>query len=181
VERSGEVPGVDYARLKKTFERCTLNVDSIANEVSDGWAASYRAATAGDVELVEVDQGQLTYLFDIAHARVVGVYGRASAPTSDYPKTRMRGFPLPRSAKHMVRGHLAAHTLGGGTDINLVPQEASLNVSSAWRAFERWAQSRAGAFVAIEVIYADDSQTPAALVYLVADDDELRYERFENR
>ena len=70
---------------------------------------------------------------------------------------------------------------GGGTDINLVAQDAALNVSAAWRRLERWAQARPGSFLAIEVTYDDDSQTPARFVYLVAAERELRYERFANR
>jgi len=93
----------------------------------------------------------------------------------------MRGFPLPQSERRLVRGHLAAHTIGGGTDINLVPQDAALNVSGAWRRLEQWAQARPGAFLAVEVSYDDGSQTPARFVYVVAADHELRYQRFANQ
>src|SRR5258706_9510125 len=123
----------------------------------------------------------LRLLFDISYAGVVGVYGRSTSRTGEYPSARMRGFPLPRSEGRLVRGHLAAHAIGGGTDINLVPQDAALNVSGAWRRLERWAQARPGAFLAVEVSYDDDSQTPAGFVYLVAAERELRYERFANR
>jgi hypothetical protein len=70
--------------------------------------------------------------------------------------------------------------IGGGTDINLVPQDATLNVSAGWRRLERFAQSHPGAFVAVEVIYDDQSQTPARFVYLVAENRLLEYEHFEN-
>lgn len=44
----------------------------------------------------------------------------------------MRGFPLPPpEGPDLVRGHLVAHTLGGETDLNLIPQSASLNISGA--------------------------------------------------
>jgi hypothetical protein len=171
----------DYGRLSAAFERGALDVEELADLLSDGWASAYRATTRGEVELVEVDQRALTYLFDISYARVVGVYGRSASRTGEYPSTRMRGFPLPRSERRLVRGHLAAHTVGGGTDINLVPQDAALNVSGAWRRLERWAQARPGAFLAVEVSYDDDSQTPAGFVYLVAAEGELRCERFANR
>jgi hypothetical protein len=36
-------------------------------------------------------------------------------------------------------------------------------------------------FLAVEVSYGDDSQTPARFVYVVAADHELRYQRFANR
>jgi hypothetical protein len=171
---------LDYGQLSAAFERGALDVEELADLLSDGWASTYRATSRGEVELVEVEQGKLTYLFDISYARVVGVYGRSAPPTDEYPSARVRGFPLPRSERRLVRGHLAAHTVGGGTDINLVPQDAALNVSGAWRRLERWAQARPGAFLAVEVSYNDDRQTPAGFVYLVAAERELRYERFAN-
>lgn len=172
---------LDYARIKEAFEHGTVDLAALAEHLRDRWAAGYRATTPGVVNLVKVDQGKLTYLFDITYARVVGVYGQSARPTGEYPSARMRGFPLPRSAQPLVRGHLAAHTVGGGTDINLVPQNAALNISGAWRRLERWAQARPGAFLSVEVSYDDDSQTPARFVYLVATEQQLHYERFDNR
>lgn len=66
---------LDYAELKRDVERFDIDADELARRLSDGWAASYRAGTRGPLELVEIDQGSLTYLFDIANERVVGVYG----------------------------------------------------------------------------------------------------------
>jgi DNA/RNA non-specific endonuclease len=106
---------------------------------------------------------------------------RRDKPRGEYPTARMRGFPLSRTEPRLVRGHLAAHTVGGGTDINLVPQDAAPNVSGAWRRLERWAQARPGTFLAVEVSYDDGGQTPARFVYLVAAERELRYELFTNR
>lgn len=173
---------LDYASVKDAFERGTIGTDELAERLSDGWAAAYRAASEGVAELVEVDQENLTYLFDVAQARVVGVHGHSAPPATAYPRARMRGFPLPRSKRRLVRGHLAAHTVGGGTDINLIPQDAALNVSGAWRRLERWAQARPGAFLAVEVTYEDGGQTPAGFVYLVAaSEGELHYQRFQNK
>jgi hypothetical protein len=49
----------------------------------------------------------------------------------------MRGFPLPPNTPAVIRGHLVAHSIGGGTDINLIPQDARLNLSGGWRSLER--------------------------------------------
>jgi len=69
--------------------------------------------------LVEVDQGAVTYLFDITAARVVAVYGHSVLPHPPRSAARMRGSPLPPpTAGPLVRGHLIAHAIGGGTDIN---------------------------------------------------------------
>jgi hypothetical protein len=173
----GEQP--DYAALKHEFDQGLINEESLASRLSDGWSASYLQRTTV-AELAEIDQGDLAYLFDIAGQRVVGVYGRAVPNTDPRPAARMRGFPLPTSRSDLVRGHLAAHALGGGTDINLIPQSASLNISGPWRQLERLAQANPGCFVAIEATYDDETQTPAQLTYLIAANGALTYKRFSN-
>jgi DNA/RNA non-specific endonuclease len=169
----------DDGALKRDYEQGRLDEEALAQRLSDGWAVAYRAR-GGDCELVEVDQGHLTYLFDINAARVVGVWGRAVSTMAPRPATRMRGFPLPPSDGQLVRGHLVAHAIGGGTDINLISQSARLNVSGAWRRLERLAQSNPGAFLAIEVGYSDDSQTPSRFTYVLAVDGTLTIESFAN-
>jgi hypothetical protein len=171
---------VDYDAVKNDFDRGRLDVSALAARLSDEWAAAYRSGT-GESELVEVDQGALTYLFDIAGARVVGVYGHSAPTNAARPAARMRGFPLPAtSGEPLVRGHLVAHAVGGGTDINLVPQNAALNASGAWRRLERLTQSHPGSFVAVEVGYDDDSQTPSRFTYIVAAVGALTIEHFLN-
>src|SRR3990170_257973 len=172
--------GLDYAELKRDVERSDFDTDELARRLSDGWAASYQAGTRGPHELVEIDQGSLTYLFDIANQRVVGVYGHSDATKRPYPAGRMRGFPLPGSRRGLIRGHLAAHSIGGGTDTTLIPQDQALNISRRWRRLERRAQANPGSFVAVEVTYDDEGQTPMAFVYLVVADGRVEYERFEN-
>jgi hypothetical protein len=169
-----------YEALKRNFDEGRIDEEELALRLSDAWATSYREGCTA-TELVEVDQGELTYLFDIAAQRVLGVYGRAVPPSTPRPAARMRGFPLPPTGDNLVRGHLAAHSIGGGTDINLIPQNAALNLSGAWRRLERLAQLSPGSFVAIEASYDDGSQTPTQLTYLVAVNGTLAFERFSNR
>jgi hypothetical protein len=173
-------PEFDYNALKAAFDQGELDSEALAAKLSDGWSTAYRGRTRAPTELVEIDQAALTYLFDVTAARVVGVYGRALVTGTPRPASRMRGFPLPSSAQRLVRGHLVAHTLGGGTDINLIPQSAALNISKAWRRLERLAQGQPDAFVAVEVSYEDDSQTPARFTYVVAAAGELTFESFAN-
>jgi hypothetical protein len=170
----------DYDALKQDFDHGLIDEQTLAVRLSDGWASSYRAACK-ITELVEVDQGELTYLFDISAQRVVGVYGRSAPTDLPRPSSRMRSFPLPPSATNVVRGHLAAHSIGGGTDINLIPQDAALNISAGWLRLERLAQANPGCFFAIEIGYGDESQTPASFTYLVVADGAVTYERFTNR
>jgi hypothetical protein len=74
---------LDYGRLRDAFERGALAGEALAELLCDGRAANYRATTAGEVELVEVDQGKLTCLFDILNAGTVGVYGRSAPRTGE--------------------------------------------------------------------------------------------------
>jgi hypothetical protein len=174
-------PSIDYRDLQAAYGGGRLDERGLTDRLSDVWSAAYRSRTAAETELVEVDQGDLTYLFDIAASRVVAVYGKVAPSVLPRPKSRMRGFPLPPSAEgELVRGHLVAHALGGGTDINLIPQSAALNISKAWRRLERLAQGQPDAFVAVEVSYEDDSQTPARFTYVVAAAGELTFESFAN-
>ncbi len=165
------------------FDEGWLDKAKLRERLSDEWAAAYRAqALPGhDPALVEVDQAKFTYLFDLTLARVVGVYGESSPTGAPRPGPRMRGFPLPPNAPGLVRGHLVAHSIGGGTDINLIPQSARLNLSGAWRRLEQTAQAHPGCFVAIEARYEDTSQTPAELIYMVAAARALTWESFSNR
>ena len=64
--------------------------------------------------------------------------------------------------------------------MNLVPQSALLNLSAGWRRLERLAQANPGCFLAIEVDYDDESQTPSDFTYLVVVEDTLTFERFAN-
>jgi DNA/RNA non-specific endonuclease len=63
------------------------------------------------------------------------------------------------------RGHFFAHTMGGGTDINLFPQLASVNRGGEWRRMERYAVEHPGTFCFIRPIYAGTSWTPSQLEY----------------
>jgi hypothetical protein len=180
-ERVNSPASTDYQALQADFGRGRLDERALGELLSDSWATAYRAQARGKAELVEIDQGALTYLFDLAASRVVAVFGRASPTSVPRPASRMRGFPLPPSTgDELVRGHLVAHVLGGGTDINLVPQSAALNISGAWRRLERLAHAQPGAFLAVEVGYDDDSQTPSRFTYVVAAEGALTVEDFAN-
>jgi hypothetical protein len=64
----------------------------------------------------------------------------------------MAGHPL-SAGKRYHRGHAIAHTLGGGTDINLVAQLGSVNIGP-FRALEREAINTPGALYFTYWIYS---------------------------
>jgi hypothetical protein len=75
---------------------------------------------------------------------------------------------------------LVAHTIGGGTDINLVAQDHALNISSEWRGFERYAQEHPGTFIAVQVEYTTDQDRPSGFVYGMVRDGQFEHGQFTN-
>jgi len=75
---------------------------------------------------LEADGSSFTYLFDVTRQRAIGSVGLPSFVSHKRDASRMAGHPLANS-KLYDRGHLLAHSLGGGADINLVPQLSKVN------------------------------------------------------
>jgi hypothetical protein len=108
----------------------------------DVWMAASRPSRSGDV-VETIDQG-FSYLFDLQHERLIAAWGMSNGRHAGArDKSRMQGHPLSAGALYH-RGHAIPHTLGGGTDINLVPQLGRINVG-AFRALERKAVATPGA------------------------------------
>ena len=169
---------VDYNAIKNAAQD---SPDVLGRQLSSAWAAQYRQESHAKTELVEISLGSMTYLFDVAQGRTVGVYGQ-SAPNSDpRPESRIRGHPsYNRGGNQTDRGHLAAHTIGGGADLNLVAQDHALNISGSWRAFEREAQANPGTFFAVQVEYQGNSDYPSGFVYGIERDGQFEHQEFAN-
>lgn len=108
------------------------------------WLSEYQSGSeSGDIVLTT--SHNFAYLFDIAEQRLIAAFGvsrgRHSGPR---PSARMAGHPLGGGPGYH-RGHAIAHTLGGGTDINLVPQFGSVNIGS-FRVLEKRAVAKPGSF-----------------------------------
>jgi|LGVF01.1.fsa_nt_gb hypothetical protein len=92
------------------------------------WLTDYSKMTSKS-EIVEVCTYGFYYLFDIINQRLISAWGiskgRSATPRD---KSRMRGHPQSYGPLYH-RGHAITHTLGGPTDINLVPQLGSVNIS----------------------------------------------------
>jgi hypothetical protein len=129
------------------------------------WCEHYCAQNHG-AELVEVnlkDAGaSFTYLFDISLQRTVVAYGVPAFAKHARDAGRMAGHPN-SAGPEFHRGHLMAHSIGGGTDINLVPQLGKLNIGE-FRVLERkvrdLAKQSLSCFYFVRPIYGDKSQTP---------------------
>ncbi|WP_460450327.1 DNA/RNA non-specific endonuclease [Alsobacter sp. SYSU BS001988] len=88
-----------------------------------------------------------SYLFDLDFERLIAAWGisRGRNPNPRDPG-RMAGHPQSAGPLHH-RGHAIAHSLGGGADINIVPQ---------------WARHNVGGFRSLEIAAVD---TPGALYF----------------
>jgi hypothetical protein len=108
----------------------------------DVWMSDSAPTLSGDVVQTSDVGGE--YLFDVSYGRLIAAWaiseGRAD---HERDKARMQGHPLSAGPLYH-RGHAIPHTLGGGTDINLVAQRGSINVGP-FRPLEKEAVATPGA------------------------------------
>ena len=143
------------------------------------WASEYKTP-GGELLTVTTGgalgaDGAVSTLFDLrskgskTEDRVVAVWGLSRAePANTRDTGRMAGFlggVWSDTYSGRDRGHFFAHTMGGGTDINLFPQVASVNRGGEWRRMERYAAEHPGTFCFIRPIYSGPSWTPSRLEY----------------
>jgi DNA/RNA non-specific endonuclease len=191
---------VDYSSLALATGLTADGWEVVVRELLvDRWAAEYAAVTSWVPEIVEIELGTFVYLFDAAPTssgadgggddRVVVVWGVSSTPAARRDRGRLAGFiPVPGSwsGRDRDRGHLIAHALGGGLDLNLVPQSSALNRGRSsegrrWRALEREAAASPGAPLFVRPIYGDATWAPSEFEYGLVRGGGLHVERFQNR
>jgi hypothetical protein len=106
------------------------------------WIAEY-ANDSYKHELIETTLDNFSYLFDVENERLIAAWGISKGKNTDLrDKARMAGHPLSTGPEYH-RGHAIPHTLGGHTDINLVPQLGAVNIGP-FRVLERLAVSTPG-------------------------------------
>jgi hypothetical protein len=139
-----------------------LFVSEVVPYLTEIWFDDYTSSVQ-DWEVVQVDLEGFSYLFDISSGRLIAAWGISQGRHgAARPKSRMAGHPLSAGPGYH-RGHAIPHTLGGLTDINLVPQLGSVNIG-AFRPLENRAVATPGAFYFTYWIYDDPaSQTPTAV------------------
>lgn len=152
-----------YRQLIASYQGNHLVAD-IPGSLVRLWCDEY-ASKNSSAQLVAVnlnDSGAvLTYLFDIRLERTIVAYGVPIFSATQRDAARMAGHPNPGPDFH--RGHLMAHSIGGGMDINLVPQLGKLNIG-AFRILERrvraWAKQNVSCLYFVRPIYRGKSQIP---------------------
>jgi hypothetical protein len=133
----GLLQGITTASSGQIFEKRVIPY------LVDTWLSDYDRATRNS-EVLATTLDEFTYLFDIAHGRLVAAWGISRGRHAGIrDKSRMAGHPL-SAGQEYHRGHAIAHTLGGPTDINLVPQRGAVNIGP-FRALEKLAVATPGA------------------------------------
>jgi|SRR5580658_4173767 hypothetical protein len=154
-----------YQGILATHRGSSL-VQDIPGKLVPLWCDEYYANNP-DAELVSVDLkdagASFTYLFDLNLQRAVVAFGVPAFARHRRDASRMAGHPLSAGSR-FHRGHLMAHSIGSGTDINLVPQLGKLNIGE-FRKLERrvrdLAKQNQECLYFVRVGYSGDSQTPA--------------------
>jgi hypothetical protein len=116
----------------------------VVPKLIDLWLEDYEAeGTSSDI--VQTNAASFSYLFDIGRERLVAAWGVSRGRhAGQRDKGRMAGHSLSAGPSYH-RGHAIPHTLGGPTDINLVPQLGHIN-TGALRKLEIEAVNTPGAF-----------------------------------
>ena len=154
-----------YRQLVASYRGKDLLAD-IAASLDQLWCSDYRSSNPS-AELFAVNMKSsntvFTYIFDINLERTIVAYGEPIFSKNPRDPGRMAGHPN-SAGPNFHRGHLIAHSIGGGTDINLVPQLGKLNIGQ-FRILEKKVRALAAmnvkALYFVRPIYTGDSQTPA--------------------
>jgi|ERR1035437_5675620 hypothetical protein len=119
-------------------------VEELPEKLIPVWCKDYHSENPKS-EVVEVDLSEsgtsFSYLFDIDRMRTIVAFGVPIFAKHRRDAARMAGHPLSDGSR-FHRGHLMAHSIGGGTDINLVPQLGKLNIGE-FRVLERRVRDQA--------------------------------------
>lgn len=186
---------INYAGVMGGLIGCPLQqvIEALSNTLPDLWRAAYDRMPGSGDDVVFVEQGSYTYLFDLQAERVVAAYGlSAKNPVkrkSPEVKKRMEGFLGKMSDRFLGRGnkgHIMSHAQGGGMDINLFPQRPDVNLGQSpsgkiYRQMERYGAANPGSFCFSRLLYDDPTWVPFEIEYgVLYHPAQFRVERFTN-
>lgn len=157
MNRYSSIPNLPLQTSPDDYEQ------QVIKPLIDSWLNDYYSTGTTNHTIVETEYSGFSYLFDITSSRLIAAWGFSTGKnTEPRPKKRMAGAPI-GAGPNYHRGHAVAHTLGGGTDINLVPQLGAVN-SGPFKSLEREAANTPGALYFTYWIYQDStSQLPLSV------------------
>jgi hypothetical protein len=160
-----------YATLAKRLSQ-TGDVARLLWGVLDHAAAAYRRGGNDGSDLVTLDDGAASFLFDITHGRTVLCWGVTKAVAANSRDDAYHaGFP--RAGKGLDKGHAWSHAQGGREGgPNYFRQARSLNQGRSrngklWRQIEIYLAANAGLPAFIRLIYraANTTDLPDEVEY----------------
>ena len=157
-----------------------LSIELIST-LEDVWLNRYRKMSSHEPNVLQFQDHEFTFLYDQTSAgdskvedRLVVGYGYSMIQPQKRDAHRIQGLlggriEIPGKGV-FDKGHVLAHSMGGGTDVNLYPQKPELNrgISDAgkiYRSMENYAAQNPGTFVFSRLLYSDASWLPYALEY----------------
>lgn len=188
------LPEVDYASVAASVVAGRGGPEELGERLSEAWAAAYRSRIPQSA-LLEFDSDGARFLFDLASEtgaiqadRTVAAWGRSRRAPHPRDESYQRGYPSPRgrAARPLDKGHMVPHAAGGTFGPNIFPQDRDLNrgwsmEGRRYRALEREIANAPGTFFFCCLLYADDTDFPAAIRLGVLRPEGLHVEQFRNR
>lgn len=178
-------------------EACAAHLAGVLPQL---WADAYATTAENEPYLYVVEESGFSYVWDLAsdairsspsghgvlvEDRLVAAHGR-SAPSvrrrdEGRLRRRTRGAVEGLGSSCFDRGHVIGHSLGGGLDINIVPQLAIVNRGRRWRRLERYCVAHPGTYCFVRLFYTGVSAHPAVFEYgVLRQDCSLWVEHFLN-
>jgi hypothetical protein len=183
---------VNYAGLMRNLQVPLIHAD-LGRVLLDAAAEHYERQWP-ICSLVQFEQSNATYLFDLASAagaaqedRTVAAWATTPPAIGKRDVSYQRGFPLPPDpdGTPVDRGHVIPHMSGGEFGPNIFRQHRALNrgwseEGKRFRALEREA-AKPGVFYYAHLLYEDDTAYPTSIENGLLRGTELHVERFRNR
>ena len=200
-----EPASIDYSKVLASGPSAELAHvrEFLAEELPYVWLDAYIAMLPHrhNVHRIEIDGFQ--YLWDLSvelvkkgvitasdavDDRLIAVHGTSRPNEKSRNDSRLRGRTLGpvevvEADKRLAydRGHAVGHKLGGGLDINIIPQTRKMNRGGLWRNMERYCQEHPGVYFFCRPIYIGFSSHPAEIEFgILQDVSSLWVNRFQN-
>jgi hypothetical protein len=181
-----------------------LAAKNAVGSLSIQWMSIYEAY-AGPANILSIDKGSFTYIYDFAddstwmcpdrerQSRLVAVSGFSCRPQNARDDGRLKGWlgkTTDRFGDTFDKGHFIAHSIGGQVDqweMNVFAQRRDLNrgwsiEGRRYTSMEKFCASNSGVLVFSRPIYEDTTDRPAELEFGVLKKDGVFWvDRFNNR
>jgi len=155
----------------------------LKEQLPPAWLKAYKHMCSGPTNVLAIPLAGFEYMFDytselratgdaaeneIQEDRVVAAHGVSRPPARTRDVSRIRGFPS--GVERGDRGHFRAHSAGGGLEINIFHQAASLNrgwsaSGKRYRAMERYCARNPGTYFFSRPIYGDPTARPTLVEF----------------